>query len=104
VEHEGRALNVGPDEELVRLPSRVLAPALDRVKVSAGVVVGVATEVVNNGDRLPAVNVVTPPPPPPVKLQVVPVQVTAPVNVKSPADPLIVVTPPPLLVPPPVPD
>lgn len=35
--------------------------ALDKVKVSAGVVVAVATEVVNNGERVPALKVVTVP-------------------------------------------
>jgi hypothetical protein len=37
--------------------------ALDKANVSAGVLVAVATEVVNNGERLPAENVVTVPEP-----------------------------------------
>jgi hypothetical protein len=39
--------------------------ALDRVKVNAGVLVAVATEVVNRGLSVPALKLVTVPPPPP---------------------------------------
>jgi hypothetical protein len=42
----------------------VLAPALESVKLSAGVVVEVAVEVVNSGERLPAEKEVTVPDPP----------------------------------------
>jgi hypothetical protein len=54
----------------------VLAAALDKENVKAGVVLDVATDVLNKGVRLPAVKLVTVPlpPPPPVALIV-----TAPV-------------------------
>lgn len=60
--NDGAAL---PD---VALPKIVLAAALDRANERAGVVVGVATLVVNNGDRLPDEKILTlpPPVPPPV--------------------------------------
>ena len=41
----------------------MFAPALVSAKDSAGVVVALATEVVNNGERLPLLNVETVPPP-----------------------------------------
>jgi hypothetical protein len=44
----------GPAEEEVLLPKIVPPPAFDSEKDSAGVVVAVATEVVNNGERAPA--------------------------------------------------
>ena len=56
---------MGADEDPFGLPNTVLAAALVRVKDRAGVVDGLETEVVNMGDRFPAVNVDTPPPPPP---------------------------------------
>ena len=40
--------------------------AVDSAKVSAGVVVAVATEVVNSGERAAALNEVTVPEPPPL--------------------------------------
>ena len=43
------------------LANTVFAPALVRLNVSAGAVEEFATEVVNSGDKLPAVNVVTVP-------------------------------------------
>ena len=45
----------------VLLPKRLLAGALDRAKLKAGVVLGVATEVVNKGLRVPALMEVTVP-------------------------------------------
>jgi len=53
--YEGAALDP------VLLPNQVFALALLKVKLSAGVVVAVATEVVNNGDRLPEEKLVTVP-------------------------------------------
>jgi hypothetical protein len=53
--------NDGPAALPVALPNTVPAAALDREKVSAGVVVAVATDVVNRGDRLPALKEVTVP-------------------------------------------
>lgn len=44
------------------LPNSVKAPAFDKVKLSAGVVVEVATLDVRSGDRLPALKLVTVPP------------------------------------------
>jgi hypothetical protein len=52
---------VGTAAATVLLPKRVYAPAVDNVKDSAGVVVAVATEVVNNGFNVPAEKVVTVP-------------------------------------------
>ena len=49
----------------VGFPNTVYAPAFDSVKLNAGVVVAVATEVVNSGDKLPDEKLVTVPPPPP---------------------------------------
>ena len=46
------------------LPKSVKAAAFDRLKLSAGVVVAVATLVVNSGERLPALKLVTVPVPP----------------------------------------
>jgi hypothetical protein len=43
----------------VLLPNSVKAPAFDRLKLSAGVVVAVATLVVNSGERFPALKLVT---------------------------------------------
>jgi len=54
----------------VKFPKAVLAAALDRENVNAGVVVGLATEVVKRGDSVPAENVVTLPPPPPPPIAV----------------------------------
>jgi len=75
-----------------------LAAAFDKVNVSAGVVVEVATLVVNKGERVPAVKFVTEPPPAPdpVKVQLVPEQEPAPaekLKVKAPPVPLMLVTP-----------
>jgi len=49
----------------VQFPNIVSAPAVENANESAGVVVAVATLVVNSGARFPALNVDTPPPPPP---------------------------------------
>jgi hypothetical protein len=54
----------GPAELPVRLAYTVCAAKFDRLKVSDGVVLAVATLVVNSGERLPALKVVTVPPPP----------------------------------------
>ena len=48
----------------VKLPKILSARKLSSVNESAGVVVGFATLVVNNGDKLPAENDVTVPAPP----------------------------------------
>ena len=45
-------------------PNQVFAAAVESVNESAGVVVGVATAVVNNGDKVPALKDVTVPVPP----------------------------------------
>ena len=45
------------------MPNRVPPPAFDKEKDNAGVVVAVATEVVNNGLRVPALKLVTVPVP-----------------------------------------
>jgi hypothetical protein len=60
VENEGAALDP------VKFAKIVFAAALVRLKLSAGVVVAVATEVVNRGERFPALKPVTVPLPPPV--------------------------------------
>jgi hypothetical protein len=60
----GAALNVGATVEPVKLPKTVLAAAVERENVKAGVVVAVATEVVNRGDRASALKLVTVPLPP----------------------------------------
>lgn len=60
-ENTGAAENVGTADEPVKLPNTVLAEAVDRAKLNAGVVVPVATDVVNRGDNAPAVNDVTVP-------------------------------------------
>lgn len=62
---DGLAVYMGADDEPFGLPNTVLAAALVRANVSAGVVDGLETVVVNIGERFPAVNVDTPPPPPP---------------------------------------
>ena len=54
-------LNEGAAEDPVKLPKNVWAAALERVNVKAGVVVAVATDVVNSGLNVPAENVVTVP-------------------------------------------
>ena len=55
-------LKPGAAEELNVLQKMVLAFALSSVKLKAGVVVGLLTEVVNNGERVPALKLVTVPP------------------------------------------
>ena len=57
-------LYAGAALDEVLLPKIVLAAALDKLKDNAGVVVFVATLVLNNGLKLPAVNCVTVPPVP----------------------------------------
>ena len=57
----GVAVYPGPAALPVALPRTVPAAALLSANVRAGVVVAVATEVVNNGERLPALNDVTVP-------------------------------------------
>ena len=47
----------------MKLPNSVLAAAFESVKLSAGVVVGVATDAVNSGDRFPVLTLVTVPVP-----------------------------------------
>ena len=65
------AVNDGAAVDPVKLPYDVFAAAVDKEKVSAGVLVAVATDDVNSGERLPAENDVTdPPPPPPHPVQV----------------------------------
>lgn len=59
----GAVVNAGPAEPVVLFPNTVPPPALLRVNVRAGVVVAVATDVVNNGLRLPALKLVTVPKP-----------------------------------------
>jgi hypothetical protein len=74
------ARNVGATAAPVVGPANTkFADCVDSVNVNAGVDVAVATEVVNSGVRLPALNEVTVPPPPPppgpIKAQVlVPLQ------------------------------
>src|SRR5690606_26515838 len=58
-------LKEGVVELPVELPNQVLDPALDNAKLKDGVVVLFDTEVVNNGDKLPALKLVTVPVPPP---------------------------------------
>lgn len=60
----------GAVEALLLFPKTLLAAALFRVKVRAGVVVAVATAVVNSGDRLPAEKDVTVPMPEDVTVKV----------------------------------
>jgi hypothetical protein len=57
----GAVVYAGAADDVVLFPNNVPPPALLRANVSAGVVVAVATLVVNNGDRFPAENVVTVP-------------------------------------------
>ena len=57
-----KALNPGAPGAPLGPASTVLAAALDSAKLNAGVVVGLVTEVVNSGDRLPALKLVTVPP------------------------------------------
>jgi hypothetical protein len=59
----GEALNVGCAELPVKFPNTELAACAMPVNVSAGVVVAVATDVVNRGDILPLLNDVTLPAP-----------------------------------------
>ncbi len=61
-EQEGTASH---DAVVVAAPKIVFAVCAESVNVSAGVLVDVATEVVNRGERLPAEKEVTVPPPPP---------------------------------------
>jgi hypothetical protein len=61
----GAALNAGAADAPVKLPNTELAAAALAVNVNAGVVVEVATDVVNRGDSAPALNAVTVPEPPP---------------------------------------
>lgn len=56
------ALNIGGPTVLLR-PNQVSALAFERANESAGVVVAVPTLVVNNGERLPALKLVTVPVP-----------------------------------------
>ena len=65
---EGFVVKPGPADEPVAFPKTVFAPAFERLKVRAGVVFAVATEVVKSGESAPAVKVVTVPLPPPVDL------------------------------------
>jgi len=62
----GVAVYVGPAADPVALPSTVPAAAFVNAKVKAGVVVAVATLVVNIGERVPAENDVTVPVPVPL--------------------------------------
>jgi hypothetical protein len=54
-------LNEGAAEEPVKFPKNVCEAALESVNVNAGVLVAVATDVVNSGLNVPAENVVTVP-------------------------------------------
>jgi hypothetical protein len=56
---------LGAADPPVKLPSILSALKLDKEKVRAGVVVAVATDVVNRGDSAPALKLVTVPLPPP---------------------------------------
>jgi hypothetical protein len=60
----GFVVNPGAALPVVALPKTVLAAALLKLNVNAGVVVDVATLVVNSGDSVPALNEVTVPLPP----------------------------------------
>ena len=55
------AVKDGAAVEPVKFPKCVFAAAVESEKVWAGVVLAVATDVVNRGERLPEENVVTPP-------------------------------------------
>lgn len=59
------AVKLGAAVDPVKFPNAVFAATLESVNVKAGVVVAVATDVVNNGDRFPEENDVTVPAPPP---------------------------------------
>src|SRR5271169_4472048 len=72
---------VGAAVAFVVLARNVCAGACDSVKDSAGAVVGLATEVVNSGDRLPA-----------LKLETVPAVPTEQVGQEMVAMPLAVLT------------
>jgi hypothetical protein len=58
-----------PDPPLAGPASTSFCPALERENVSAGVVVGLATDVVNNGLRFPALKLETVPLPPPADVK-----------------------------------
>ena len=70
---------VGEPLPLVGPARKKFCAALDITKLSAGVVVDVATEVVNNGDKAPAENVVTVPEPDADSAQAAPVQLRNPI-------------------------
>ena len=53
----------------MKLPKAVLAAALEREKLKAGVEAAVATLVVNRGERVPAEKLVTVPPPNPLTVR-----------------------------------
>jgi hypothetical protein len=92
-------LNAGAADEPVALPNHEVAAAFVKRKVSAGVVLDVATEVVNNGESVPAVKLVTVPEPAPVLVIVtLPVPPTGEIDIPVPA--VIWLTPPPLPLPP----
>lgn len=59
----GAAVNVGAAGLPVKFPNTVFAAAVESVNVRAGVEVAVATEVVNSGDSVPALKLVTVPAP-----------------------------------------
>jgi len=61
----GAEVYAGALELELLFPNTVPPAAFDRLNVSAGVVVAVATLVVNSGDRFPALKLVTVPEPPP---------------------------------------
>jgi len=58
-------VKVGGADPEVAFPNRVFAATLLNEKLRAGVLVAVATLVVNRGERLPALKLVTEPEPPP---------------------------------------
>ena len=78
----GEALKVGTAELPVKFPNTVFDAAEEATKLKVGVVDAFATDVVNKGDKLPDINVVTVPAPvdDPVKLHVVPEQDPAPLE------------------------
>ena len=90
------ALYVGDPLPLVGPARKKFCDVLLSAKLKAGVVVGAATEVVNKGERLPALKELTPDPVP-LNVQVVPVQETPePPKVKAPVVEFILDTPEPL--------